>query len=171
MRKWWQPSTTSEIIALPWLAPQVIEKLESIVTYKSRVIEHGSGGSTLWLAERAMSVISFESNDKWRDKINQALENHAVAMVTSDITEIHTEGTEKFDLLLIDGEPVTNRRLWIRKAIELVKPGGWVVLDNANRPEYADDRAWLQKKAAKFETINANEEGTRYLVTEFYRMR
>jgi predicted O-methyltransferase YrrM len=77
---------------------------------------------------------------------------------------------QQFDLLLIDGEPVEDRAEWLKAAPTTVKPGGWVVLDNANRPEYEKERKHLQTYAAEFETFNGNEGGTLYLVTEFYKM-
>jgi hypothetical protein len=52
----------------------------------------------------------------------------------------------------------------------MVKPGGWVVLDNANRPEYAAERAELEKRTVEYQRFNSNEGGTLYLVTEFFRM-
>lgn len=170
MLKWWMPSQSQEIKPFPWLAPNVIAKLESIVKPHFRVIEHGCGGSTLWFAERAKEVLSFDGNKQWRDTINQKL-NQSKARVFVSLGEMHELEKDKFDLLLIDGEPLEDRAKWLRAATNLVKPGGWVVLDNANRPDFAEERATLQKIAEHFETFDGNEPGTKYLVTEFYRLK
>ncbi len=77
----------------------------------------------------------------------------------------------RYDLLFIDGEPVENRAAWLCGAFALVKPGGVVVLDNANRPEYQKERAFTQANCKSFETVDGNSPGTKYLVTEFYTLK
>jgi len=74
---------------------------------------------------------------------------------------------DMYDLLLIDGEPVEDRGEWIQAAPFIVKPGGWVVLDNANRPEYVAEREWLQGKASLVFTSKLQG---KHLVTEFYKL-
>jgi len=165
------PSQSKEIKPFPWLAPNVIERLEAIVKPHFRIIEHGCGGSTLWFAERATSVIAFEHNQEWRDTINKKIDNTR-ARVFVGLDEVKPKGTlRKFDLLLIDGEPLEDRAMWLEAAKDLVKPGGWVVLDNANRPHFAEQRKQLQETAEHFETFDGNEGGTLFLVTEFYRLK
>jgi hypothetical protein len=164
--KWWQPSPpSSEIKPVPWLSPAVIQHLENLVQPDWEVIEHGSGGSTLWFAARCKRVLACESNQDWQKIVKDQAGENVLILGRGVPTNV-----EPFDLLLIDGEPVEDRRGWIWAASNLVKPGGWVVLDNANRPEYAKERQHLQAYAAEFQTFDGNEGGTRYLVTEFYRM-
>jgi hypothetical protein len=74
-----------------------------------------------------------------------------------------------FDLVFIDGEPVERRARWIQYAPLISNT--WIVLDNANRPEYAKEREGLKEYAELIETINSNEPGTLYLVTEFWRVK
>lgn len=169
MRKWWEPSPAKEIPALPWLAPAVIDRLTQIIHPNFRVIEHGCGGSTLWFAERVSSVLATDNNADFREQVNKRLDQNR-ARVFGSITDIHGLD-DKFDLLLIDGEPLEDRTLWLNAAPQIVKSGGWVVLDNANRPHYAKERQWLQAQAEHFETYDGNEGGTIYLVTEFYRLK
>lgn len=171
LNKWWMPSQSQEIKPFPWLAPNVIAKLESIVKPYFRVIEHGCGGSTLWFAERVTSVIAFDKKKEWCDIVNLKLDT-SKARVFVGLDEITPKRIKRsFDLLLIDGEPLQDRAMWLKAAPNLVKAGGWVVLDNANRPDFAEERAALQKTAEHFETFDGNEPGTKYLVTEFYRLK
>lgn len=170
MPKWWMPSQSVEIKSMPWLAPNVIAKLDEIVKPYFRILEHGCGGSTLWFAERVNNVLAFDKKREWCDIVNAKV-NPEKAMVFVGLDNMHSDSFEdKFDLILIDGEPVTDRAMWLKHAPALVKPGGWVVLDNANRPEYAEERAAMQKQAKCFETFDGNEGGTKYLVTEFYQL-
>jgi predicted O-methyltransferase YrrM len=141
----------------------VIAHLEKLIKPDWRVIEHGSGGSTLWFSDRVAFVTAYETDSKWSVKLHRI--NIAVKNSRTPFTP-----NEPYNLLLIDGEPVEDRREWIRRAPQIVRPGGWVVLDNANRPEYTKERKHLQAYAAEVVTFDVNEGGTQYLVTEFYRM-
>jgi hypothetical protein len=78
-----------------------------------------------------------------------------------------------YDLMLIDGEPVERRGMFLKAAAGMVKPGGWVVLDNANRPEYAEERfEFICNHAEFYVMFEMNMVGqSKYLVTEFYKMR
>lgn len=167
---WWQPSSPSaDLKPIPWLAPDVILYLENIIQPDFEVLEFGAGGSTLWFAERVKTVISEEKNFDWAMAIKKK------APINVSIFYVHHLITPQtrlyYDLLLIDGEPVTKRAKWITDAPQLVKPDGWIVLDNANRPEYAQEREWLGLAADLVQTFNGNQGVTKYLVTEFYRCR
>ena len=173
MAKWWQPTgKKDEIKPVPWFGQPAIDYLASIVTPDMDVIEHGSGGSTLWLADKVKSVTSYEYDEDWYDYVRGS----AVKLGKNNITVLLWTGAtlppvkpDSCDLLIIDGEPVNNRRLWIASAHWIVRPGGYVVLDNANRPEYEIDRASMAKDFMDHIIFNCNEVGTKYLVTEFYR--
>lgn len=164
---WWKPSKPNEIKPIPWLAPRVIKHLESLLTPEMNVIEHGSGGSTLWFAERCKCVMAFENDSDWERQVEIEASPRKVAVVSGFP---NPQIGPQYDLLLIDGEPIEDRKAWINVAPALVKPGGWVVLDNANRPEYATERKWLQGIVESYKTFDCNE-GTAYLVTEFYKMK
>jgi predicted O-methyltransferase YrrM len=170
MARWWQPSPAGELKPIPWLAPLVIEYLNNLIQPDWEIIEHGSGGSTLWFAERAQSVISFESENKWREIVKEKAPENAIILSSSPFGFNHDVVLNKCDLLLIDGEPVAFRREWIKEAVNIVRPGGWIVLDNANRPEYKAEREALGKVAELVERFDNNEGSTQYLVTEFYRL-
>jgi predicted O-methyltransferase YrrM len=171
---WYQPRRSGEQLqAVPWLAPKVIQHLENLIQPDWEVIEHGSGGSTLWFAERCSSVTAFEHDPDWQAIVKRQAPENVNVVSGSTATKLQTITVEMltgFDLCLIDGEPVGDRAKWLKAAPTLVKPGGWVVLDNANRPEYEAERKHMQAYADHVETIDANEGGTMFLVTEFYRM-
>jgi len=65
MTNWYQPSDPSSIKPRPWLSDDAIAYLESILTPEMHVIEHGSGGSTLWFASRVVTVIAYEHDTDW----------------------------------------------------------------------------------------------------------
>jgi len=83
---------------------------------------------------------------------------------------VEDKGKEPFDLMLIAGEPPATRRYWIVNAPDIVSPGGWVMLGNANRPEYWKERAKLKEKAKTVKTFDDNSSGSKFRVMEFYQM-
>jgi len=130
----------------PLLSKEGIEFMDSLLTPASWVIEHGSGYSTIWLAKRVDYLVSYESDPKWYTKIGSILykENlldHTVLIHATDIAERgallpkNAPRGAVYDLLFIDGRG--RMRMW-KDHKRSVKPGGWVCLDDADRPYYAD---------------------------------
>lgn len=171
MPEWWHNGTPNTITAYPWLHKDVVDYLESIIKPNFEVLEHGSGGSTLWLAERVKRVVAFENKPQWKEKI-EGFHKENVAVVLSDGWSPSTVLLGgKVDLLIIDGEPVKDRNRWMADAHHVVKSGGWVMLDNANRANYKEGRAILNEHAELVKRFDCNEGNTEYLITEFYRMK
>ena len=139
---WWKPSPPAEIPAKPWLSPAVIEYLETIIKPEWDILEHGCGGSTLWFAERCKSVTAYESDPDFAAAIRGRAPSNAkiVSWAKPNAPALKS----RYDLLLIDGEPIETRGPWITAALRLVKPGGVIVLDNYNRPEYEAQRRKLE---------------------------
>ena len=159
MAKWYQPSETRDA---PWICADAIDYLDSILAPDMTVCEFGGGGSTLWIALRCKTIITYERDPKWREFI----EAHAPDNVTVVPSGMWASAVP-CDLLFIDGEPVEWRADWLREARHIARK--WIVLDNANRPEYAKERDALAEFAKLVHTSNGNEGGTKYLVTEFWR--
>ena len=163
---WWRPSQPNEIQPTPWLHPEVIRYLDAILRPDWTVIEHGSGGSTLWLAQRAKAVTAIESNPDWAYEVSK----NAPGNVTMFPQGVLSGFSFQCDLLLIDGYPPEARAAWLEAARFIVKPGGWVVLDNCNRPEYEAQRLALQRFAEYHVYFHTSRGGQKYLNSEFYRM-
>lgn len=172
MSKWYHPSSSKNIPTVPWLGSVVIEKLEKIIKKDFSILEHGSGGSTLWLAERANLVMSFENNISWYRSLKEKIPDNVKLIYNNWSPGIADNWREyfPFDLLLIDGEPVTERNDWIVESKIMVKHGGYVVLDNANRPEYKVERDYLHMISEEVEIIDSNE-NTSFLVTDICRLK
>jgi predicted O-methyltransferase YrrM len=129
------------------------------------VIEFGAGGSTLWLAQRVKHVTSYENDADWLSVLKSKVPDN----VTLHFESLPLEG--QADLLFLDGEPVELRGEWLRLAPSLLKPGGILVLDNCNRPEYEKELAEFAKTAIHIERVSDTSMGTRYTVTDFYRCK
>lgn len=162
--KWWTPSKSKDVQPFPWLSPDAIKYLESILAPDMDVIEFGGGGSTLWFSNRVASVTTYEPNTDWY----MVLGGYDLPNVSLR-SEQTWNGNDYGDLLFIDGEPVTFRGAWLDVAHHVSST--WIVLDNANRPEYVAERERMKEYAELIYTSNGNEGGTKYLVTEFWRVK
>jgi predicted O-methyltransferase YrrM len=126
---------------IPWLAPEAIEFLQGLLCPNHRVLEHGAGGSTIWLARRAAWVTSLEHSRSWLDATERALVERglrhkaAVKQVPGgedpdfEARARATFNGRRWDLVFVDGQ-VFARAAMIRIAAEVLRPGGWLVVDN-----------------------------------------
>lgn len=169
MKGWYIPSKPSEIQLIPWLSPEATKYLETLLKPEFRVVEHGSGGSTLWFGKRVAQVVSYEKDEVWLEAVKARAGENVVLFHSTGCVPYEKPAT--CDLMLIDGEPVTERAGWIVAAQKIVKPGGYIVLDNANRPEYEKEREELRQHAELLKCVNSNVGSTVHLVTEFYRLK
>ena len=162
MLDWIAPRTPDTIMPIPWMHPSAVSYLGEILRPDFWVLEHGSGGSTLWLAERVACVVSVEHDPAWREAVRKLAPTNVTLVTAMDYP------ANKFDLLLIDGER-DKRGDYLMVAHKIVKPGGWVVLDNANRPEYKEQRQFFSEHAELVERFNNNIHSSKYFVTEFWK--
>lgn len=123
----------------------------------ARVLEWGSGASTVWLARRATSVVSIEHDPAWAARTARALaardtRNVELRVVPPragaggvrsakrgfaglDFTEYADAGgdADGFDLVVIDGRA---REACLSRALDLVATDGLIVFDNVDRERY-----------------------------------
>lgn len=154
---------TTDERATPSLTYPAVEWLEGWLDRSHRVLEFGSGASTLFFAGRAGSVISIEHHPAWFDRVGTLLNEHALHAdrrliepdpVAASVTDDAYRSTKRdyrgrtfrayahgadglvddsLDLALIDGRA---RFACARAILPKVRRGGWIVLDNAERPNY-----------------------------------
>ena len=80
-----QPDFLAE--ARPWMCFPAVEQLDKFLTAESRVFEYGSGGSTIYFAQRAAEVVSIEHERSWHDLVATELEQRQLANVRYDLIE------------------------------------------------------------------------------------
>lgn len=140
----------------PWISQSAVRFLSSTVATNWRIFEFGSGLSTAWYASHGGSVTSLESDSYWYRRLQPAIANCPNAtierMAARDFpARISAEADASYDLIVIDGSetglsPDDGRIGCVRASASKVKRGGFMLLDNSDRPEYssADDilAAW-----------------------------
>ena len=137
----------------------------------ARVLEWGSGASTVWLGKRSGEVISIESDADWAAKVSRVV-GPAVSILTPKIPRALRPGGIRskrwgfrhldfsayvtaiddlpgaFDLIVIDGRA---REACFERALQRVSPGGVVLFDNTNRRRY---RAALARYKEQIEVVS-----------------
>lgn len=153
----------------PWIVYEAIDWLESFLTREMQVLEWGSGGSTIFFAKRAQSVVTIEHDPAWYAALLRQLWQSNITNVrlvlcppeeaeTEDEAYASTDAAHKelsfrsyaeaidsypdrfFDLVVVDGRA---RQACIRHALVKIRPGGYLLLDNSDRPHYQSEKALL----------------------------
>ncbi len=144
----------------PWFATNSISYIEKILKPEFTVFEWGSGRSTIWFAQRVEKVISVEGNRDWFDNVNNELNeknlNHKVELYFKEIStsyDYDPKEVEEYisviknfpdrslDVVVVDGHC---RHECLKACISKVRPGGYLILDNSDLPEFADFLSSLQ---------------------------
>jgi len=132
----------------PWLTESAVLMLDSWLKPTDVGLEWGSGRSTVWLARRMKHVTSIEADQTWYENVRNMLreanlldrvdyrhipcelqdQDEPAAHPYSDVAADLPDGS--LDFCLVDGHI---RASCFRIAIQKIKPGGLLVLDNANR--------------------------------------
>ena len=118
---------------LPFIPYGAISEIARNIDATSKVIEIGSGMSTIWLSARAQSVRSLEWDENWHKIVIESLKKRNLTNVDlrlcvgKDELLFNDVRKESIDFVLIDGGPRPEclLRLW-----EKIRPHGLVYLDN-----------------------------------------
>ena len=123
-------------IGYPWLTFGAIIALEALVNKDFRVLEFGSGGSTVFWAQTCKNVKSFETNPEWFRRVKERTKRFKNVEITlanegQTLEAIKKEPDNFYDLVLVDSYPKDIQRILIANAvISKIKQGGWLVIDN-----------------------------------------
>lgn len=131
----------------PWLVPAAIGWLRRHIRGDWSLLELGSGRSTAWFARRSGTVISLEDNEFWHGHTKSRLAEAGLG--NADLRLLPVEGFPAeiaslpdgaFDLVVVDflEAPEVTRMDALRPAREKVRPGGYLLLDDSDRPGYAE---------------------------------
>jgi hypothetical protein len=130
-----RPGVDPLSLGIPWLAFGAIEWLEQNVRSRWRVLELGSGGSTLFFRRRVRELVSVEHDARWFERVQAAVPpgpglthllepEHRFTEIVCSYPERH------FDLVLVDGG--SDRAKAAIAAAERIAPLGGVMVDNSD---------------------------------------
>jgi hypothetical protein len=142
---------------LPWIAFGAMRRLEELLRPNMDVFEYGTGGSSVFFAERCRSLVCVEDSADWamrvRDRLKDARNVNIISQPTDPI-RFTQEGTpfdrEDFsasdyvhaidglrpDVVMIDGTDdwrlsPHRRAICFRHVEPMIKPGAVIVVDDA----------------------------------------
>lgn len=132
----------------PWIVPQALAFLKTVVQPGWKVFEWGSGGSTVFWSRHCLASVTIEHNSEWMQRTTKLLfdagcrDNWVLYYKALDGTDHRTAGRGYadvvnrfrdgyFDLISVDGE-ASSRGWCIENAVPKVKPGGYLLLDNSD---------------------------------------
>jgi hypothetical protein len=160
--------------AVPMMTFDAIAWLRAYLRPNMHVFEYGSGGSTVFFARRVEHLVSIEHDTEWyartknrigtvsTDRLSYVLqppepgsedgygstdERYRGMHFSSYVRTIDDYPDAGFDLVSVDGRA---RSACLTRAVRKVKPGGFVLLDNSDREEYAN----AMKELDRFQRTN-----------------
>jgi predicted O-methyltransferase YrrM len=135
-----------ELRSVPWMTDGsvgfltgFIERFRRVTGSAPAILEFGVGASTLFFAQRASSLVSFEHDESWHGAISRIVElqgnnNARLQLLPRPYSERVTElvGAERFDIVSIDGR---DRVACLREVLgsNLLRRDGIIVFDNTER--------------------------------------
>jgi hypothetical protein len=147
-----QAKFINENPAAPWFAQNAIPFIESLLNLDQTVFEWGSGRSTIWFAKRTKHVTSVEARESWFNDVKKIINEQGLsekvdlrlAKISSEhnydskevenyASQIDRFSNHHFDIVIVDGHV---RVECLAHAVKKVKPGGILILDNSELPEY-----------------------------------
>jgi hypothetical protein len=121
---------------LPWITYPAIDFLAELDLSEKSVFEWGAGQSTLFWATRAAKIVSVETERDWYQYVSKTAPQNCELLLSEREVELYASLIEKysegFDVILIDG-PGDFRPACSRKAIDHLKAGGIIILDNSDQ--------------------------------------
>lgn len=166
VRSWFSIHDLEDLLRLdvPWWTFEAADEVAAFLRERpgARVLEWGSGASTVWLAQRAGSVVSIEHDPRWAARTARALaarDRDNVALRVVEPTRLVPPGgvpsgkagfagldfeayadavddvPGDLDLVVIDGRA---REACLVRAIDRLAGDGLIVFDNVDRRRYRD---------------------------------
>ena len=125
-------------IGYPWLTYGAIIALEHIVNKEMKVLEFGSGGSTIFFAKNCKSLKSYETSQVWCDNVKEKIASEELKNVEILLCDrrrlrkgLEAEPDNYYDIALVDSDPKRSRRLHLaNNVVSKIKTGGWLIIDN-----------------------------------------
>lgn len=124
--------------ALPWYSYPAIQFLAQRDFKDKTVLEFGGGQSTLWWAERAKSVVTFEGDPDWQADLAKRIPPNVTLYLAPAGTpaacvafidgKLQALGAAKFDVIVIDS---LCRRELVRWSLDRLALDGALICDNA----------------------------------------
>lgn len=153
-------------LGMPWWSFGAVREVEKIIRKDMKIFEFGSGGSSIFLAERAGSVISVEDEEMWARSVMQGAEKRGIQNLEirhlpfdffacrdfESSSYLNSLKNGPYDLIVVDGkeEGVQVRDQCFWRAEKFIRKGGVIVVDDSYRyPQIKNNNKACRWKAFK----------------------
>lgn len=123
----WQNFDHKLNLIYPWYTKQFLNILDTWDVSSWKVFEYGCGNSTLWWKKKARTVLSVDANEDWAKKTKSYFTRNKKDFIEFPLKLINEE---KFDCIIIDGEPIEWRDDCTEIALKSIKNNGIIIIDN-----------------------------------------
>lgn len=153
-------------LELPWLTIEAILHLKRYLSKDMRVLEYGSGGSTLFFCQRVKELVSIEHDAKWFELVENRVRNknslntklflvlptkskasHPVRYAS--VTRGRDKNLDYYDYVSTIDQFIDEyfdvividgraRTYCLKHSVNKLRSGGLLVFDNADRVEYQE---------------------------------
>jgi len=129
---------------MPHLNSKTVNFLRQVLKSDMRVLETGSGNSTVWFARQVKEVVAFENLSSWYWALKDVIEEEKLDNITLYYdpeypTKSFPQYEGLFDIVLLDGADHGDSRMdCMRIAPKFVKPGGYLIIDDVHRKCYEE---------------------------------
>lgn len=145
--KMWQINDPKLGILYPYYTHSFLNVLKDWDTKDWKVFEYGGGNSSIWWRQKAKTCISVDTSVKWAKEMNLILEQEKNKFICMP-QKICEETGEKFDCIIIDGEPNEWRDDCTEIAINCIKNDGILIIDNwlQNTIPFLGENDWVKSR-------------------------
>lgn len=182
--------------SVPWMLDKVIEFISSIIRDDFEVFEWGSGGSTLYFANKVKKVVSVENDIDWFNQLNVEMNKRDINNVTLFFANYNASGNirqvadpdkylsgskiyggkvfedyvkliDKFDSFDLILVDGRARNSCVKHAIPKLKNNGYLIVDDSEREHYAIIEQIVPKNWKR--TFIDGIKGSCYVKTSIYQ--
>lgn len=125
---------------IPWVTYSFIDFIDGRLLNSMSIFEYGAGNSTLYFAHKVRKVTTVEHDYEWYKNMKGIVPanvdlRHEPLEYGGNYSRTVNNQTEKFDLVIVDGR---DRNNCIKNSITSINDRGVIVLDDSERPNYAE---------------------------------
>ena len=167
-------SVNKDGVPIPWWSYGVIDFVEERLTKNMSILEFGSGGSTVWLADRVAGVVTVENDPEWADIVKSFLPANAYLIELSIPgqlirADLPVMMRSEFHLLIVDA--LANRIECAKAGLPFLAHNGVVLWDNTDGDDWHEIKTLMTSEGFKEISFNgiAPQEVSLSRTTIFYR--
>jgi predicted O-methyltransferase YrrM len=153
----------------PMISYRAVRYLNVLIQPTWRIVEFGSGASTVWLARRCAFLLSIENDPTWHAQIGTRLRRQGFRHVRHELRtglaycDLAEFPDGSFDFALVDG---SMRAECVANTVAKIRPGGWLYLDNTDKDIGRPDGDMRRAEVALLDAVRQRGGTARYF-TDF----